>query len=99
MASSKKSNDGVVPVVFNANTKYGKKGEFGYIPEGFADAWLDKGIVLSAVKEAKKAEKVEKVEAKKKVIVEEVQDESSSEGESRDVESSFDESVFDEGSE
>lgn len=66
----------VVPVVFLSSTSYGRKGSFGYIPEAFAEAWIDKGFVISAAAYVTQSEVlvaedvVEEVEVEDEVISE-----------------------------
>lgn len=79
----------VVPVVFLSSTAYGRKGSFGYIPESFAAAWIDKGIVVSAATYVTEPEV-----SVAKDVVEVVDDEDESAGKPERAESSHDDSVY-----
>ena len=83
MAIKVEDSDPVVPVIFNMNTVYGKKG-YGYLPQHLFKAWLAKGIVsnpLNTIKDIAEDEKpVKKV--KKSKVKKEVSDEVDTEGQS-----------------
>lgn len=81
----------VVPVVFNHNTSYGKSGTFGYIPGAFAEAWIKKGVVTSAVQYMKDHEEEEVAELIPETV--EADDEVDTKGKPADVEPAEDDSL------